>query len=177
MKEQLSKEAVAQRVVAGMDADEAPKKFRRVSKKQRTRTSKHTIVAEIVTTGERRVDRVIDYLGGPGVIVHEIASAMDAHRVIAKGLPKQAVTHLLKNLTIFHEKDVLSGALGMSARTQQRLSKAEPDKALSVEVSSRTWQFAEVRRKPRRCGSRRLRSRSGTRSLSTFCRPSPATSW
>lgn len=90
-----------------------------------------------------RLDRVIAYLGGKGVVIGEIKSPIDTHHVLARGLPKRSVTHLLDSLLVAHDRGVLSGALGMSARTQQRL-KAEPQEALSVEVSGRAWQFAET---------------------------------
>lgn len=102
-----------------------------------------TVLDRVHVSNGRRVDRVIGFLGGKGVISREITSPMDSHLVISHGLPKRSVTHLLDSLLIAHDRSVLSGALGMSPRTQQRL-KSEPEDALSVEVSGKAWQFAET---------------------------------
>lgn len=133
--------SAAKAMKVGMAVDEL--KVGRSRKAGLHQKSKALAQARVLATGGQRTDRVIDYLGGKDVIAHDIRTPLDTHHVISLGLPKFAVTHLIDSLVVAHDKAVLSGALGMSPRTQQRL-KSEPEEALSVEVSGKAWQFAET---------------------------------
>lgn len=140
--QEINKEAAA-RAAQGVDAAATPGKSRKGGAWVVRGTTKAQSHVHVHSKDGRRVDRVIGFLGGKEVIAREIASPMDTHLVISRGLPKRSVTHLLDSLTVVHDRSVLSGALGMSLRTQQRL-KSEPEEALSVEVSGKAWQFAET---------------------------------
>ncbi|MEX1153246.1 antitoxin Xre-like helix-turn-helix domain-containing protein [Parvibaculum sp.] len=88
--------------------------------------------------------RAADLLGGARVLRRAIRTPLDAHEVIRRGLPAQALTRLVGRLTVLGMTDGrLERALGMSLRTYQR-RKDVPAGRLSVEQSGRTWKFAEI---------------------------------
>ncbi len=82
-------------------------------------------------------------LGGRKVLRLTVKSRLDAHEMIVRGLPPQALHHLLQQLKILQMDHSLEKAVGMSVRTVQRRkeSSAPP---LSREQSGRTWKFAEI---------------------------------
>ncbi|MCW4115351.1 DUF2384 domain-containing protein [Aurantimonas sp. MSK8Z-1] len=88
-------------------------------------------------------DRVIALLGGARFFDNPPRTALDAHALLQRGLPGRSVQHLLGELALAHDTEKLARVFGMSLRTAQRL-KADPDKALSPEVSGRAWQFAAI---------------------------------
>lgn len=82
-------------------------------------------------------------LGGPAVLRHRLRSRLDAHDLVARGIPRAAAKHLLDHLVLLDRSSALEPALGMSSRTLQR-HRAELGKPLSMEQSAKALKFAEV---------------------------------
>jgi putative toxin-antitoxin system antitoxin component (TIGR02293 family) len=87
--------------------------------------------------------QVAALLGGPRVLKRSLKSPLDAHELIAGGLPGEALVHLLDHFVVLDATASLEKAIGMSLRTFQRRKDA-PAKPLSQEQSGRTWKFAEI---------------------------------
>ena len=100
-------------------------------------------VSEAVGSDAVRMERVADLLGGVRVLHRRMRSPLDAHDVLAGGLPGAALTHLVERLTLLRKPESLEKAVGMSVRTFQRRREGST-KPLSHEQSARTWKFAEV---------------------------------
>jgi putative toxin-antitoxin system antitoxin component (TIGR02293 family) len=98
-------------------------------------------VTSDVTTLEFR--RVADLLGGDRILSRSPNGPMEAHELLVEGLPGEALTYLVGNLTVLQKTASLEKAVGMSLRTFQRRKDA-PTKPLSPEQSGRTWKFAEI---------------------------------
>jgi putative toxin-antitoxin system antitoxin component (TIGR02293 family) len=86
---------------------------------------------------------VVDILGGPKVLKWQLKGPLDAHEMLLRGLPGAALTHLLGNLGLLHDRGSLEKAVGISWRTLKG-RKANPAQLLSREQSGRTWKFAEI---------------------------------
>lgn len=99
--------------------------------------------AEAARFEAQPLQRVARLLGGARVLRHKLDSGLDAHDMILRGLPGQALTHLVGGLQIIEPTQSLEKAMGMSLRTYQR-RKDEPARKLSPEQSGRVWKFAEV---------------------------------
>ena len=82
-------------------------------------------------------------LGGQKVLHRRIASPLDAHDLLLRGLPARALEHFVRGLGRLANSDGLEGAMGMSLRTYQRRREADA-KPLSREQSGRLWKFAEI---------------------------------
>lgn len=87
--------------------------------------------------------RIGRLLGGAKTLGRPLASALDVHDVLAKGLPAEALSHLVGKLTAIQPDGSFERAIGMSVRTFQRRKKTA-SKPLSQEQSGRTWKFAEI---------------------------------
>jgi putative toxin-antitoxin system antitoxin component (TIGR02293 family) len=88
-------------------------------------------------------ERVAELLGGARVLRHPLRDPLDAHEMLAEGLPGEALTHLLDSLVVIQRTTSLEKAVGMSLRTFQR-RRDDPARPLSPEQSGRTWKFAEI---------------------------------
>jgi putative toxin-antitoxin system antitoxin component (TIGR02293 family) len=86
---------------------------------------------------------VATLLGGPRVLRHALRGPMDAHELLARGLPGAALLHLVDSLVRLHNPASLEKAVGMSLRTFQR-HKTAPARPLNQEQSGRIWKFAEI---------------------------------
>jgi putative toxin-antitoxin system antitoxin component (TIGR02293 family) len=86
---------------------------------------------------------VATLLGGPRVLRHALRGPMDAHELLARGLPGAALLHLVDSLVRLHNPASLEKAVGMSLRTFQR-HKTTPARPLNQEQSGRIWKFAEI---------------------------------
>jgi putative toxin-antitoxin system antitoxin component (TIGR02293 family) len=95
-----------------------------------------------VRNAEDEFSKITTLLGGREVFPHSPKTALDAHRMLAGGLPGKALLHLVDNLVVPHDAALLQRALGMSVRTVQR--KKDADSLLNQEQSGRTWKFAEI---------------------------------
>ena len=89
------------------------------------------------------VGRTAALLGGRKVLRRILRSRLDAHDLLAAGLPTRALDHLVHEVTILRLHGSLEKAVGISPRTYQR-RKEHLDKPLSLEQSGRTWKFAEL---------------------------------
>ncbi len=69
-------------------------------------------------------------------------SRIGVHDTVAKGLPAEALTHLVQSLKSLSMDEVLA-AVGVSGRTVQR-RKLAPKGLLGSDVSGRLWRFAHV---------------------------------
>lgn len=87
-------------------------------------------------------ENVIDLLGGKEVFPTRPEGTLAAHRLIEKGLPSTALTHLLENMGLLGGEPALQQALGISMRTVQR--KKDSQTVLNNVQSGRTWKFAEL---------------------------------
>ena len=92
---------------------------------------------------ENEFHRIADIMGGAHTLKRRIDSRLDAHDAIVHGLPSDVLEHLVQNIQILHEPDVLQKAVGVSVRTVQR-RRDTPAKTLSSEQSGRAWKFAEI---------------------------------
>lgn len=86
--------------------------------------------------------QIASLLGGRQVLKKSIASKLDVHEVIVKGIPGSALKYMVAHVKIMNAADVLR-AVGISVRTVQRRM-ATLKKPLSQEQSGRAWKFAEV---------------------------------
>lgn len=88
------------------------------------------------------LDRVGHLLGGYRVLKQNLGTALDAHEMLLRGLPGDALNQLERRLQVL-DAVALEKAIGMSLRTLQR-RRADPGQPLSVDQSGRVWKFAEI---------------------------------
>ncbi|MBK8739957.1 MAG: DUF2384 domain-containing protein [Betaproteobacteria bacterium] len=93
-------------------------------------------------SGPSPLTQVVKFLGGRNVLKKSIASKLDVHEAILKGLPGGVLNHMVKHAQSMKPAD-LGHAVGVSIRTVQRRA-GSPQKPLSQDQSSRAWKFAEV---------------------------------
>jgi putative toxin-antitoxin system antitoxin component (TIGR02293 family) len=91
------------------------------------------------------IGQTVALLGGRRTVHRPIRSRLEAHDLLAEGLPGHALAHLVSAVAILRatSHDSLEKAVGISLRTYQRRKDA-PDRKLSPEQSGRTWKFAEI---------------------------------
>lgn len=94
--------------------------------------------------GARDATGAIDLLGGAKTIGSEARTAMDAHDILLKGLPSNALLHLVDTVSFLSKGDALQNAVGISIRTLQRHRSSGTSRKLSLEQGNRTWRFAEI---------------------------------
>ena len=93
---------------------------------------------------EGDVGRAVGLLGGEKAIRSKVRNAMDAHEVLLKGLPADALLHLVSAVTFLEQGDALKKAIGLSLRTLQRHKAKSGSQFLSIEQGNRTGRFAEI---------------------------------
>src|SRR6266851_5993873 len=93
------------------------------------------------------ISAAANLLGGSRVFHRRLRHPLDVHEVLSRGLPREALTHLISNVAVLHNHALLQLAIGVSLRTSQRM-KAASGKPLSPEQSG-YW------RSPRTRASRR----------------------
>lgn len=103
----------------------------------------NTVENEPAKSEAMELERVSALLGGRRVLRRVPRNTLDAHEMLLRCLPGQALSHLIGRLVILHKTASLEKAVGMSLRTFQRHRDA-PTKPLSKEQSGRTWKFAEI---------------------------------
>lgn len=90
------------------------------------------------------LDRTTALLGGNAAFSRPLASRIDAHDALQRGLPVRSLNALLREFPFLTTSaDFLEHAVGMSLRTYQRRREADT-KPLSAEQSNRIWKFAEL---------------------------------
>lgn len=102
-----------------------------------------TVVTEHEAPAALELQRVVELLGGARVLRQALANPLDAHEMLLRGLPGEALKHLVGSLVFLRKPATLEKAIGMSLRTFQRRRDA-PGKPLNPEQSGRTWKFAEI---------------------------------
>jgi putative toxin-antitoxin system antitoxin component (TIGR02293 family) len=86
----------------------------------------------------------VELLGGDQTFDEPVASELEAHRAISRGLPGRALNHLVSNVGVLEERGVFEKAVGISLRTYQRRKKDGGKVRLSKEQSGRAFKFAEI---------------------------------
>jgi putative toxin-antitoxin system antitoxin component (TIGR02293 family) len=89
------------------------------------------------------VERAAGLLGGDRILRRKVRSPLDAHALLAGGLPGRALIHFIERLEVLDRTVSLEKGVGMSLRTFQR-HKDAPAKALSQDQGGRAWRFAEI---------------------------------
>src|SRR5437773_11765507 len=89
------------------------------------------------------ISAAANLLGGSRVFHRRLRNPLDVHDVLSRGLPREALTHLISNVAVLHDHTLLKLAIGVSLRTSQRL-KAGLGKQLSPEHGRRAWKFGEI---------------------------------
>lgn len=87
----------------------------------------------------------VGLLGGAETIRHPVTTRLDAHDLLAEGLPARALTHLVGEVALLQgSADAMERAIGISLRTFQRRKRDDEDALLSPDQSGRAWKFAEI---------------------------------
>lgn len=96
-----------------------------------------------VSVPESELKTIESLFGGSRVLKQRLASPLDAHEMILRGIPGPALERLVRGLVLIDPSDEFGKVFGMSERTFQR-RKADPSKSLNQEQSARTWRFART---------------------------------
>jgi len=102
------------------------------------------------------VARTAKVLGGLAVLGVEPHTGLEAHDLLARGIPRSALLHLAAQSALWGAGDAVEKAFGISLRTLQRHKSDARPANLSTEQSNRAWKFAEILGRAR--GARGLRS-------------------
>jgi len=94
-------------------------------------------------TDQGGLAQVTKLLGGALVLKARPASALDVHRLLTRGLPQQALDHMVESVKLVKGGRHFEDAFGMTYRTYQR-RKLPGSERLSPEQSAKTWNFARV---------------------------------
>ena len=138
------------------------------------RTERETSAPEVTV-----IDRTADLLGGSRIFQSRLHGPLDVHEALNRGLPREALTHLMGNVRVLHNQALVKSAIGVSLRTSQR-AKVAPGKPLNKEQSGRVWKLPRFWPRPPRCSDRRRRRNDGWSALpsaltsdaqSRCCRP------
>lgn len=94
---------------------------------------------------DAEVSRTVALLGGRRTLHRSVRNRLEAHDLLQKGLPTQALQHLVSKVSFLcaPHHGSLEKAVGISLRTYQRRREAL-DKPLSPEQSARAWKFADI---------------------------------
>lgn len=103
-----------------------------------TRTEREASAPELMV-----IDRTVELLGGARIIQSRLHGPLDVHEALSRGLPREALVHLIGNVRVLHDQALVKSAIGVSLRTSQR-AKVSPGKTLNREQSGRLWKFAEI---------------------------------
>jgi putative toxin-antitoxin system antitoxin component (TIGR02293 family) len=99
--------------------------------------------AQEVVQSAPQLERTLKLLGGQKTLRRKVRDSFEAHDLLSKGLPNQALFYLVEGLVLLNRPTILEKAVGVSVRTLQR-KKDKPDQSLDQEQSGRTWRFAEL---------------------------------
>ena len=81
-------------------------------------------------------------LGGSRVLHRRVTSNEDAHELVVRGIPAEAMTRLFAAVVTL-STEAVRAAIGISERSLAR-RKAAPKTLLPVDESERLWRFAEI---------------------------------
>src|SRR5690625_1315434 len=102
-----------------------------------------SVAVEREHAGDPELREAAELLGGSETLSKLPASPLDAHEMLAQGLPPRALEHLLDHLIVLRPSDALERAIGMSGRTLQRRRQVQT-RLLDTNQSIRTWIFAKI---------------------------------
>jgi putative toxin-antitoxin system antitoxin component (TIGR02293 family) len=88
------------------------------------------------------VQLATELLGGRRVLHRQVATAEDAHELVLRGIPAEAMVKLFAGVLSL-SANVLLAAIGVSERSFAR-RKAAPKMRLPTDEGERLWRFAEV---------------------------------
>jgi putative toxin-antitoxin system antitoxin component (TIGR02293 family) len=88
------------------------------------------------------VQLATELLGGRRVLRRQVATEEDAHELVLRGIPAEAMVKLFAGVLNL-SATVLLAAIGVSERSFAR-RKAAPKTRLPVDEGERLWRFAEV---------------------------------
>jgi putative toxin-antitoxin system antitoxin component (TIGR02293 family) len=88
------------------------------------------------------VHLAMELLGGRRVLHRDVASDEDAHDLVLRGIPAEAMAKLFAGVLSL-SSDLILAAIGVSERSFAR-RKAAPKARLPVNESERLWRFAEI---------------------------------
>ena len=88
------------------------------------------------------VQLATELLGGRRVLHRQVATEEDAHELVLRGIPAEAMAKLFAAVLSL-SSNVLLATIGVSERSFAR-RKAAPKTRLPVDESERLWRFAEV---------------------------------
>lgn len=93
-------------------------------------------------SAESSVQLATALLGGRRVLHRQVATDDDAHELVLRGIPAEAMVKLMAGVLSL-SSTVLLATIGISERSFAR-RKAAPKTRLPVDESERLWRFAEV---------------------------------
>ncbi|MEX5562596.1 antitoxin Xre/MbcA/ParS toxin-binding domain-containing protein [Pseudophaeobacter sp. 1A16562] len=88
--------------------------------------------------------RVCNLLGGSKVIKRPVRTPLEAHDMIADGLPLKALLFLVDRVQVLKTGGTLHKAIGFSHCALVRRKPGGQRKTLSTELGSRIWRFADI---------------------------------
>jgi putative toxin-antitoxin system antitoxin component (TIGR02293 family) len=88
------------------------------------------------------VQLAAELLGGRRVLRRQVATEEEAHELVLRGIPAEALSRLFASVVSLSSSALLA-AIGVSERSFAR-RKAAPRTRLPVDESERLWRFAEV---------------------------------
>src|SRR5918994_1884974 len=94
-----------------------------------------------VSSVSSSVQLATELLGGRRVLHRQVATEEDAHELVLRGIPAEAMARLFAGVSL--PSNVLLATLGVSERSFAR-RKAAPKTRLPIDESERLWRFAEV---------------------------------
>jgi putative toxin-antitoxin system antitoxin component (TIGR02293 family) len=95
-----------------------------------------------ISPAQSSVQLAAALLGGRRVLHRQVTTEEDAHELVLRGIPAEAMATLFAGVSSLHSH-VLLAAIGVSERSFAR-RKAAPKTRLPVNESERLWRFAEV---------------------------------
>jgi putative toxin-antitoxin system antitoxin component (TIGR02293 family) len=95
-----------------------------------------------VATASSSVQLAAELLGGRRVLHRQVASGEDAHELVLRGIPAEAMSRLFAAVHTLSSNALLA-AIGVSERSFAR-RKAAPRLRLPIDESGRLWRFAEA---------------------------------
>jgi putative toxin-antitoxin system antitoxin component (TIGR02293 family) len=88
------------------------------------------------------VQLATELLGGRRVLLRQVTTEGDAHELVLRGIPAEAMAKLMAGVSSL-SSGLLLATIGISERSFAR-RKAAPKTRLPVDESERLWRFAEV---------------------------------
>ena len=96
----------------------------------------------VASSARSSVQIATELLGGRRVLHRQVTTEEDAHELVLRGIPAEAMAKLFAGVVSL-SSHVLLTAIGVSERSFAR-RKATPKTRLPVDESERLWRFAEV---------------------------------